>query len=131
MQPGRVADCVQASLPRPAGLIEAGQGASAIADHPALFLRALTLTLARQSQGQGMDVSTVLTRIASAATGSVSRISRRHHIMTKLAMIRSKSVPAKALTTQLKHALEMFDIRVVDHIIAGETASSFAWNGLL
>ena len=51
--------------------------------------------------------------------------------MTKLAMIRSKSVPAKALTTQLKHALEMFDIRVVDHIIAGETAYSFAWNGLL
>jgi DNA repair protein RadC len=51
--------------------------------------------------------------------------------MTKLAMTQSESAPAKVLTTQLKHALEMFDIRVVNHIIAGETAYSFAGCGLL
>ena len=41
------------------------------------------------------------------------------------------SASDKMLTMRLKQALELFDIRVVDHIIAGETAYSFAVNGLL
>ncbi|THD11394.1 hypothetical protein B1806_04300 [Metallibacterium scheffleri] len=37
----------------------------------------------------------------------------------------------KVLTMQIKHALELFDIRVIEHIVVGETAYSFAENGLL
>jgi DNA repair protein RadC len=44
------------------------------------------------------------------------------------------SVPSSAdrnITNKLKSALELFDIRVLDHIIIGDTTYSFAESGLI
>ena len=44
------------------------------------------------------------------------------------------SVPSSAdrnITSKLKSALELFDIRVLDHIIIGDTTYSFAESGLI
>jgi hypothetical protein len=97
-------------------------------NHPSVFdkewVASATVTVMWPTPGKNRTISGLLALSATKRSGA-----QNCHCHPS-----GQSSPSQAdehITMRLKSALELVDIRVIDHIIVGETITSFAESGLL